>query len=1146
MSDQYRIVIASLPLNIPGIGNVAGHNYLVLLDPNGNVVSEINGLATGSDGTIRPIGIFPSDRLKVYVSLANFYDPDHSQATLFSGSLEEVTGRWEQARQAADVLNSMNLPYPPIGIVGAMGNSNAVATTLTKAMGLKKPDFEDRITPTDGRDFFDPHPLSTEGVRKAWEQWQEWAKDSYEDTKNWWSRKIGELGDAISDLFDRARNWRAYSDPLVLDLDGDGIETVRADGRILFDHNSDGVSQGTGWVSADDGMLVFDRNGNGIIDSGRELFGTETEIDTPDYLRPTMGDTMWASSGFQALRSLDQNEDLVFNALDNEFNALRVWRDLDQDGHSDAGELFTFEQLGIVSIDLRSTATNRGLGNGNTIATQSTVTRQDGSSTAVGDLIFGSNTFYREFKDPVSLTEEALTLPELQGAGMVRDLREAASISSELALALKSIEAGVSREQMMQMLDGILLKWANTSTFVGSEELAEGMGLGFNYLFTRSRPPNETVSLDEWSQDSPSESLRNYYTFATTQHALLGPMVQILEMFTGQRFFASPISAAETDKRQQYLQSTPNTGSGVSAGSLGYYSNIVRVLSDVQIDLINQSYAALKESVYMGLVVQTRLKNYLSGVSLDFKPGGGLGFSFVGVDELLREKATTNALAALDDLYDLKSAGGRFFADWSWSNTLFEISELATDSDAFNQHASLLFGKGVLVGSTSLGTDAGELLLGTSGADTLNGQGGDDELLGGVDGDILNGGEGNDTLYGGRGNDTLQGGAGNDVLEGGDGDDVLTDSSGTTMFRGGAGNDTMSGTDYWSRNTFEGGTGNDTMNGQWGKDTYVFNLGDGQDVIRDNGAYSNDAWYADTLQFGAGIAAADIQASRSGNDLVLAHANGTDKITLKDWFTSRIYGLESVVFADGTTWSWETLTYTLAQAATDADQTLATVSGSHGVLHAGGGNDTLTGNDGNDQLFGDAGNDTLQGGAGNDVLEGGDGDDVLTDSSGTTMFRGGAGNDTMSGTDYWSRNTFEGGTGNDTMNGQWGKDTYVFNLGDGQDVIRDNGAYSNDAWYADTLQFGAGIDQDDIWYHRVGDDLLFNIIGQQEQVTVKSWFASAVNKIELVTFADGSSLTISQVESLVAAMASYSPPAASGYAAPAAQSEGVMLAGSSA
>lgn len=60
----------------------------------------------------------------------------------------------------------------------------------------------------------------------------------------------------------------------------------------------------------------------------------------------------------------------------------------------------------------------------------------------------------------------------------------------------------------------------------------------------------------------------------------------------------------------------------------------------------------------MGLVVQTRLKNYLSGVSLDFKPGGGLGFSFVGVDELLREKATTNALAALDDLYDLKSAGG--------------------------------------------------------------------------------------------------------------------------------------------------------------------------------------------------------------------------------------------------------------------------------------------------------------------------------------------------------------------------------------------------------------------------------------------------------------------------------------------------------
>jgi hypothetical protein len=81
---------------------------------------------------------------------------------------------------------------------------------------------------------------------------------------------------AVSSLFEQAA--RSAKDPLVLDLDGDGIETtgLNASAPILFDSDADGVKTATGWVRPDDGILVMDRNGNGVIDSGRELFGDET------------------------------------------------------------------------------------------------------------------------------------------------------------------------------------------------------------------------------------------------------------------------------------------------------------------------------------------------------------------------------------------------------------------------------------------------------------------------------------------------------------------------------------------------------------------------------------------------------------------------------------------------------------------------------------------------------------------------------------------------------------------------------------------------------------------------------------------------------------------------------------------------------
>lgn len=144
-------------------------------------------------------------------------------------------------------------------------------------------------------------------------------------------------------LLNRDGKYHVY-DPLALDLDGDGIETVAAKGfsGSLFDHTNNGIRTATGWIAADDGLLVRDLNGNGIIDNGAELFGDNTKL----------ADGSFAKHGYAALAKLDSNGDNIINAADAAFQSLRVWQDLNQDGISQANELRTLKELGIQSLDV--------------------------------------------------------------------------------------------------------------------------------------------------------------------------------------------------------------------------------------------------------------------------------------------------------------------------------------------------------------------------------------------------------------------------------------------------------------------------------------------------------------------------------------------------------------------------------------------------------------------------------------------------------------------------------------------------------------------------------------------------------------------------------------------------------------------------
>ncbi|EJU71165.1 iron-regulated protein FrpC [Neisseria meningitidis 92045] len=178
-------------------------------------------------------------------------------------------------------------------------------------------------------------------------------------------------------------------DPLALDLDGDGIETVATKGFAgsLFDHTNNGIRTATGWVSADDGLLVRDLNGNGIIDNGAELFGDNTKL----------ADGSFAKHGYAALAELDSNGDNIINAADAAFQSLRVWQDLNQDGISQANELRTLEELGIQSLDLAYKDVNKNLGNGNTLAQQGSYTKTDGTTAKMGDLLLAADNLHSRF-----------------------------------------------------------------------------------------------------------------------------------------------------------------------------------------------------------------------------------------------------------------------------------------------------------------------------------------------------------------------------------------------------------------------------------------------------------------------------------------------------------------------------------------------------------------------------------------------------------------------------------------------------------------------------------------------------------------------------------------------------------------------------
>jgi hypothetical protein len=171
-----------------------------------------------------------------------------------------------------------------------------------------------------------------------------------------------------------------YLSPVILDLNGDGIQTLGLSSGVAFDLSATGQKANVGWVSPGDGLLVLDRNHNGVIDDGSELFGTSTLL--PDGTR--------AANGYAALKAMDSNGDGVISNKDAGWADLKIWRDTNSDGVSQQGELVSLDSLGITKLNLAASPTSV-MDNGNWIGMVSSFETADGKTHDMADVWFQTN-----------------------------------------------------------------------------------------------------------------------------------------------------------------------------------------------------------------------------------------------------------------------------------------------------------------------------------------------------------------------------------------------------------------------------------------------------------------------------------------------------------------------------------------------------------------------------------------------------------------------------------------------------------------------------------------------------------------------------------------------------------------------------------
>ena len=334
------------------------------------------------------------------------------------------------------------------------------------------------------------------------------------------------------------------------------------------------------------------------------------------------------------------------------------------------------------------------------------------------------------------------------------------------------------------------------------------------------------------------------------------------------------------------------------------------------------------------------------------------------------------------------------------------------------------------------------------------------------------------------------------TITGNDNLNKITGSSQDDSLVGNAGADTILGGD--GKDTINGGKGNDSLKGGNGADTFIYNSGDGDDVIVD---YTEGE---DIISIVGGATVGNITTSKNKKDVILPVGTGKNagKITLKNAASQIITyrdknGLHTYPQIFTTDGEKITLTKKFNKDSFNVDDyegEYKTIDASAVIKGI-----EIIGNAKANLIFGGTENDTIYGGKGNDTLQGNSGADVFVYSSGD-------GNDVI--VDYASEDKIKIAKG--TINSHTVKDKdVVFTIGSGKITVQSGAGKKitiiNEKGKSSTKTYTAA---DTAWF--LEDDNNFTTDNElSELVETKTYLPTAQIDTSTTLFNDNSFITYS-------------------------------------